>query len=178
MFVVVAAVALIVVLCGFYLSWRVTRLDRLHGRVDTSRAALEAALARRGMAVIALADAKGCDPAASRALVDAVEATHRAGEDERELAESALSGLLRKTLEDEERPFLAKTLLAEVADAAKEVHMARTFHNDAVAHTRRARRSPLVRTLRLAGRAPLPGFFEIDDEPPRLLSVPVDTDPR
>src|SRR5699024_3924561 len=105
-FVVVAAVALIVVLCGFYLSWRATRLDRLHRRVDTSRAALEAALARRGVAVLALADSKGCDPAASRALVDAVEATHRAGADECQLAESALSGLLRKTLEDEERPFL------------------------------------------------------------------------
>src|SRR5699024_12551116 len=120
-------------------------------------------------------DAKGCYPAASRALVDAVEATHRAGEDERELAESALSGLLRKTLEDEERPFLAKTLLAEVADAAKEVHTARTFHNDAVAHTHRARRSPLVRLLRLEGCAPLPGFYEIEYEQSRLSSVLVDT---
>ncbi len=41
--------------------------------------------------------------------------------------------------------------------------LARKFYNDAVAATRAARRRWLVRLLRLAGGAPLPEFFEIDD---------------
>jgi hypothetical protein len=43
------------------------------------------------------------------------------------------------------------------------VFLARRFYNDAVAVTRAARRRWLVRMLRLAGGAPLPEFFEIDD---------------
>ena len=41
--------------------------------------------------------------------------------------------------------------------------LARRFYNDAVAVTRDARRRWLVRVLGLAGGAPLPEFFEIDD---------------
>ena len=41
--------------------------------------------------------------------------------------------------------------------------LARKFYNDAVAATRAARRRWLVRLLRLAGGAPLPEFFEIDE---------------
>ena len=41
--------------------------------------------------------------------------------------------------------------------------LARRFYNDAVAVTRAARRRWLVRLLRLAGGAPRPEFFEIDD---------------
>lgn len=178
MFLAVAVTAQIAVLCGFYLSWRATRLDRLHRRVETSRAALETALERRGAAVLALAGAEGCDSASARELVDAVNTARRAGEDEREVAESALSRLLRHTLEGTEVSSFPDTLLDEVTDAAKRLRMARTFHNDAVAHTRGARRSRLVRMLRLSGRAPLPEFFEIDDEPPRPLTVPEDPGPR
>jgi hypothetical protein len=54
-------------------------------------------------------------------------------------------------------------LLAELEAAAHQVFLARKFYNDAVAVTRAARRRWLVRVLRLAGGAPLPEFFEIDD---------------
>jgi hypothetical protein len=54
-------------------------------------------------------------------------------------------------------------LLAELEAAAHQVFLARRFYNDAVAVTRAARRRWLVRVLRLAGGAPLPEFFEIDD---------------
>jgi hypothetical protein len=56
----------------------------------------------------------------------------------------------------------ADELLAELEGAAHQVFLARKFYNDAVAATRAAR-SPLVRLLRLAGGAPLPEFFEIED---------------
>jgi hypothetical protein len=57
----------------------------------------------------------------------------------------------------------ADELLTELESAAHQVFLARKFYNDAVAATRTARRRPLVRVLRLAGGAPLPEFFEIED---------------
>jgi hypothetical protein len=42
--IIIIAVALLV---GVYISWRAGRLDRLHTRLDTARAALDAALLRR-----------------------------------------------------------------------------------------------------------------------------------
>ena len=57
----------------------------------------------------------------------------------------------------------ADELLSELEGAAHQVLLARKFYNDAVAATRAARRTPLVRLLRLAGGAPLPEFFEIED---------------
>ncbi|MFI6574745.1 hypothetical protein ACIBFB_03000 [Nocardiopsis sp. NPDC050513] len=162
----VAAAVLALVLTGFYLSWRATRLDRLHHRVETARAALDAALLRRGSAVLDLASADGLPADRARALAEAATAARRAREGERELAESALSRELRSALGPLRATAHLRDRLTEVAGAARGVQLARTFHNDAVVDTRRARRSRLVRALRLAGTAPLPDFFEIDDEPP------------
>ena len=44
--------------------------------------------------------------------------------------------------------------------------MARRFHNDAVRAARALRRHRTVRWFRLAGHAPFPLAFEMDDEPP------------
>lgn len=154
------------VLLGFYLSWRATRLDRLHHRVETARAALDAALLRRAAAVLDLAADPGLEPGEARELAAAANSARRAGEGGRELAESRLSQALRAALDrphggpDPER-------LDEVTVAARGVYLARVFHNDAVSDTRRARRSRLVRLLRLAGTAALPDYFEMDDRPPR-----------
>jgi hypothetical protein len=57
----------------------------------------------------------------------------------------------------------AEELLSEMESASHQVFLARKFYNDAVAATLDARRRWLVRVFRLAGRAPMPGFFEIDD---------------
>ncbi|MFV2194826.1 hypothetical protein [Nocardiopsis sp. LOL_012] len=168
--------ALLLVLVGFYLSWRATRLDRLHHRVETARAALDAALLRRGSAVLDLAAAEGIGADRAAALAGAATAARRAAPEGREVAESALSRVLREVLEPLDPPAGLRGHLEEVDDAAKGVHLARTFHNDAVTDTRRARRSRLVRGLRLAGTAPLPDFFEIDDQPPALRPVPTPSD--
>ncbi|MEU3016078.1 MULTISPECIES: hypothetical protein [unclassified Nocardiopsis] len=163
----VAGLLLALVLLGFYLSWRATRLDRLHHRVETAGAALDAALLRRAAAVLDLAADPGLDRATAALLAAAANDARRAGEGERELAESGLSRVLRATLDG--TPTGASTdRLGEVAVAARGVHLARVFHNDAVSDTRRARRSRLVRVLRLAGTAALPDYFEMDDRQPRL----------
>ncbi|WP_017540357.1 hypothetical protein [Nocardiopsis halophila] len=167
---------LAVVLVSFYVSWRAGRLDRLHTRLETAWAALDAALSRRAAVVQEFSAGPWVEPASAVLLADAAGAARRAGDAgasgaERELAESDLSRTLRAVLEE---PGLAadcpggQAALREVEAAAKRVLLARRFHNDAVAHTRQARSRRLVRVLRLAGGAPLPEFFEIDDEPPRI----------
>ncbi|MDA2808271.1 hypothetical protein [Nocardiopsis suaedae] len=170
-----AGLVLVLVLVSFYVSWRATRLDRLHTRVETAWAALDAALSRRAAAVQEFSSGPWVEPASAVLLADAAAAARRAGSADgagaaRELAESDLSRTLRAVLEE---PGLAecpggREPLREVEAAAKRVLLARRFHNDAVAHTRQARARRLVRVLRLAGGAPLPGFFEMDDEPPRV----------
>ena len=41
---IIVLVVLAVVLWGFYVSWRASRLDRLHNRVEAARTALDLAL--------------------------------------------------------------------------------------------------------------------------------------
>ncbi|WP_083999445.1 hypothetical protein [Actinomadura kijaniata] len=160
-------------LVGVYVSWRATRLDRLHVRVETARAALDAALVRRAAVALELAASRLLDPATSLVLATAAHEARTADADGREFAESDLSRALRAVVDQPE--FAAtledrgdgKAVLDELAAAAAKVVYARNFYNDAVAAARTARSKLLIRVLPLAGKAPLPDFFEIDDDPPK-----------
>jgi hypothetical protein len=162
--IVVAAVAMF----GVYVSWRAGRLDRLHARLETARAALDAALVRRSSVALELASCGLLDPATSLLLAGAAHDA-RSASDARELPESDLTRALRAALG--QPGFLATLtgredaaeMLAELEGAAHQVFLARKFYNDAVAATRTARRRWLVRLFHLAGGAALPEFFEIDD---------------
>ncbi len=168
---IVIAVAVILFL-GVYVSWRAGRLDRMHTRLEAARAALDVTLVRRSSVVLELAASGFLDPATSVLLADAAhEARGGQGPDlaDQELNQSNLSRALRAafaqpgfqaSLDDVDG---AADLLAELEAAAHQVLVARKFYNTAVATTRDARRKPLVRLLRLAGHAPLPEFFEMDD---------------
>jgi hypothetical protein len=167
----------VVFLVGVYVSWRATRLDRLHVRVETARAALDAALVRRAAVALEVAASRQLDPATSLVLATAAHEARTADADSREFAESDLSRALRAVVD---QPDFADTLKAkddgqpvldELGGAAAKVVYARRFYNDAVAQARTARRKLLIRVLPLAGRAPLPDFFEIDDDPPLTLST-------
>lgn len=155
-----------------YVSWRATRLDRLHVRVETARAALDAALVRRAAVSLELAASRLLDPATSLVLATAAHEARTADTERREFAESDLSKALRAVAEQPgfREMLLARgdgtALLEELDAAARKVAYARRFYNDAVATTRTARRRPLIRIFPLAGRAELPDFFEIDDTPP------------
>jgi hypothetical protein len=174
----VTIIVAVAILVGVYVSWRAGRLDRLHARVETARAALDAALVRRSSVALELAACGLLDPATSLLLAGAAHDARAAGEPT-EPAESDLTRALRAGLgQPGFRAALADRgrgdeLLAELESAAHQVFLARKFYNDAVAVTRAARRSWLVRLLRLAGGAPLPEFFEIDDS-----LVGPDSDPR
>jgi len=166
-------VALVVV--GLYLSWTAGRLDRLHARIDAARAALDAQLLRRASVAQELATSGVLDPAASIVLYEAAHAARQADEDQREVAESELSQALRAVFSD---PGQVEEVRAapggaeaarELSEAVRRVPMARRFHNDAVGAARRLREHRKVRWFRLAGHAPFPMAFEMDDEPPRAL---------
>jgi hypothetical protein len=161
-------IAAAAVLLAVYVSWRAGRLDRLHARLEAARAALDAALLRRNCVAVELASSGLLDPATSILLAEAAHDA-RAGGRPREQAESDLSRALRAAFG---QPGFrvsvagsggAEELLTELEAAAHQVFLARKFYNDAVAGTIAARRRLLARALRLAGRAPFPEFFEIDD---------------
>ncbi|GLW18282.1 hypothetical protein ACFXN2_31505 [Streptomyces kronopolitis] len=164
-----------IILIGIYLSWTAGRLDRLHARIDAARAALDAQLLRRASVAQELGTAGVLDPAASIVLYQAAHEARQAEEDHREVAESELSQALRAIFEEEaqleavrEAPGGEQTI-GELTAAVRRVPMARRFHNDAVRAARAVRRHRLVRYLRLAGHAPFPLAFEMDDEPPAVL---------
>lgn len=170
---VVVAVLLVFAL---YLRSLAGRLDRLHVRLEAASATLDAQLVRRSAAAAELAYAAVLDPASSLLLADAArEAQIVAREDpvNRELAESALSSALRAALDESDVAELSTTpqraLLDEIRSASQKVLLARRFHNDVSRATLRLRRRLLVRRLGLAGHAPWPRPFEMDDDPPLAL---------
>ncbi|MFI8518035.1 hypothetical protein ACIGEZ_09455 [Streptomyces sp. NPDC085481] len=164
------------ILIGVYLSWTAGRLDRLHSRIDAARAALDAQLLRRASVAQELATSGVLDPAASIVLYEAAHAARQAEEDHREVAESELSQALRAVFGEPEQVELVRAApggeeaALELAAAVRRVPMARRFHNDAVRAARALRRHRKVRWFRLAGHAPFPLAFEMDDEPPVALA--------
>lgn len=173
--VVALAVALILVL-GWYLSFSAARLDRLHARVEAAREALDAQLVRRASVALELATSGLIDPAAGVILAAAAHWAREAPPPDRELAESDLSRTLRAVLDAEVVEAMSQTppgrnVVVELEAAAGRVELARRFHNDAVRAARTVRRQRVVRALRLAGHAPLPETFEIDDSPPELSAA-------
>lgn len=173
-------------LLGWYLSFSAARLDRLHHRVESSRAALDAQLVRRAAAAVEAAQLM--DPSSGLLLVDAAAGVLTAEGDlpsgpgdgvsrahGREEAENELSRALHATLGDPEQvtrlrgELVTSDALDVLAQACERVQLARRFHNDAVAQAQRMRRKRVVRWAWLAGRAQLPQMFEIDDSPPTGL---------
>jgi hypothetical protein len=163
----------VLIMLGWYLSFSAARLDRLHARVEAARGALDAQLVRRASVALELATSGLLDPAAGVILAAAAHWAREAPLPDRELAESDLSRTLRAVLDADVVASVAQTppgrnVMRELEVAAGRVELARRFHNDAVRAARTVRRQRVVRALRLAGHAPLPESFEIDDSPPAL----------
>ena len=160
------------IVAGWYLFFSATRLDRFHARVEGARSALDAQLVRRASVSLQLAVSGLLDPATSLLLADAAHGARDADEADREVAESNLTRALHAALAD---PGLSEALdadpaghelIVELAAASQRVELARRFLNDAVRGARVVRRKRVVRYLRLAGHAPWPPTFEMDDTPP------------
>jgi hypothetical protein len=175
----VLIVVLLLGAIGWYLSYLAARLDRLHHRVESSRAALEARLARRS--AVALRVSTQLPAPAGLRLAASAHQVLRADDEKPEppidqRAENDLTRTLHAAFADPGEvatlradPATAE-LLAELLTAGERVELARRFHNDAVAHAQRMRRKRVVRWAKLAGRAALPTMIDIDDSPPRGLT--------
>lgn len=186
----------VLVLLGLAFTWYLLtaarRLDRLHRRIESARWALSEQLLRRAQASTELASGAGLDPASAVLLRQAAFTAVDAGRDEagrgldqpfgsglagfgpaREDAESDLSRALRATLEELPADDRLRTgdALDDLAGVCFRLRLARRLYNDAVFSALQVRRGTVVRLFRLAGGAPLPRTFEIDDEPASVLST-------
>jgi hypothetical protein len=172
-------VPLVIVLLGVaaWLWWTASRLDRMHHRIDLSRAALDTALARRSAVVLELGACGWPDPPRALLLLDSAHGAREAPPEEQLRAESELSETLRAVFADadEAREGRQQPGVGELLDAlardAHQVEMARSIHDDLVTSGRRLRGTRRVRWLHLAGSAPRPEVVELDDDPPRSLPL-------
>lgn len=169
---------------GVWLTWSgANRLDRLHRKVQSTRATLDSQLVRRAAVAAELAGSGRLDPATGLLVADgAFEALGIEGWDgperEREQVESGLSAILRTALDDADEVAAITSdpagaaMVEDLAQAWYRVQLARRFHNEAVAQTQRVRRKIVVRVMRLAGHAPMPQTIEIDDAWPAAMPRP------
>ncbi|QPK78243.1 hypothetical protein G7Y31_06510 [Corynebacterium lizhenjunii] len=146
----IALVLVLVVLAvAAWAYFTATRLNRLHIRVDSALAALEAALDRRA-AVAAALDVRLEVPARAAEESHIVQGHFAARSlKERELAQAMKHAFV--------------SYPPRLVEADTRVRIAHRFYNEAVADTRALRLRPAVRVLRLGGTAPLPEFFELSD---------------
>lgn len=160
LFVAVAALLLV------YGYWTARRLDRLHARVDAAATGLDAQLRLRAEAA---ADFAGRAPITADDITRIAEAAAVASEvrrlgHDREIVENALSRTLAAAQSEGPAAFDPSTRAgAALLDAMTRASFARRFHNDAVRDALVVRERRVVRWLHLAGRAPLPSYFEMDD---------------
>ena len=159
---------LIAVLLTTWITFTLTRLDRLHARVDAAQAAMDAQLVRRAAALQHVAESPDsgvpadlrarCDAAARSALASGAADARRAD------AENAVGRAVAELAVAPE--LLRPEAAAELQEAAARVRIARRFYNDAVRDTRALRARRLPRLFRMAGRRAMPDFFDIDDTLP------------
>ena len=155
---------ILAVLLSMWITFTLTRLDRLHARVDAAWAALDAQLVRRAAALQHVAEStdSGVRPDLRRPCEQVAQAALGVeGELERQAAENAVGHMITRLAEVDEP--LHPEAEAELREGAARVQVARRFYNDAVRDTRTLRARRMPRLLRLAGRRVMPQFFDIDD---------------
>ncbi len=148
----------------WYLSFLASRLDRLHHRVETSWANLDALLQKRAAVALEIAHSDIADPASSMLLTGAAYQARDAQIQNRSQAESGLSGALGLLLEDSRHLATAadNVLLTELSVLTDKIRVAISMHTDAVSRTQMVRKKLIVRTFRLAGSAPPPVTYEFE----------------
>jgi hypothetical protein len=168
-----------------YLSSLAGRLDRLHRKIETAHAALDAQLLRRVAATQDLASSGLMDPASALVLSSAAQSAFVVDPEDdarRSLVESELTRTLGTVFESREDADeiveaawpdadVADQLVEELAVACRRVELARRFHNDVVRSCLDLRRRRISRWFRLAGHTPLPAPIDFDDTPPAGLAT-------
>lgn len=150
----------------WYLTFSATRLDRLHHRVETSWANLDALLQKRAAIALEIAHSDLADPASSMLLTAAAYQARDADIKNRSMAESGLSGALGLIISDglAHASVSEQALLQELSALTAKIRVAISIHTDAVSSTVMVRRKLVVKTFRLAGTAPLPVTYEFESD--------------
>lgn len=161
LFIAVTVVG-VVILVAWVLSYRASRIDRLHARIEGCWHALDAMLVRRSEALLELANAGILDPASALLLsygvsevleVDDRDPEHALRlERENELAVTATLVFAEAT-----GAALASVdvgMRATVEQTSRQVNVAASFYNDAVSDVIAIRDQTLTKIACLAGKAP------------------------
>jgi hypothetical protein len=166
------AALVVAVLLALYGSWTARRLDRLHARIDATGSGLDAQLRHRATSAARLADCAGVprDVVATLAPPALVAAEATGLGHDREAVENDLSRALQDVAD---RLPADVPEVATMVDAVTRATFARRFHNDAVRDALVVRRRWVVRLLHLAGHAPRPAYFEVDDSPLTIANASV-----
>ena len=159
-------IVLFIAILAWYLTFLATRLDRLHGRVETSWANLDGLLQRRAAIAIEIARSEISDPASSLLLTFAAHQAREANVRDRSQAETGLTGALGILIEgaDSISSPIELDLLRELDDLTKKIKVAIAMHVEGVDRTQMVRKKFLVRLFRLAGHAPAPVVYEFEGD--------------
>jgi hypothetical protein len=159
-------IALFIAFLSWYLTFLATRLDRLHGRVETSWANLDGLLQRRAAIAIEIARSEISDPASSLLLTFAAHQARDASVRDRSQAETGLTGALRILIEgaDSISSPIELDLVRELDELTQKIKVAIAMHVEAVDRTQMVRKKFLIRLFRLAGHAPAPVIYEFEDD--------------
>jgi hypothetical protein len=159
-------IVLLIAILAWYLTFLATRLDRLHGRVETSWANLDGLLQRRAAVAIEIARSEISDPASSLLLTFAAHQAREASVRDRSQAETGLTGALGILIEgaDSISSPIELDLLRELDDLTKKIKVAIAMHVEAVDRTQMVRKKFLIRLFRLAGHAPAPVVYEFEGD--------------
>jgi len=159
-------VIVFIAILAWYLTFLATRLDRLHGRVETRWANLDGLLQRRAAIAIEIARSEISDPASSLLLTFAAHQAREASVRDRSQAETGLTGALGILIEgaDSISSPIELDLLRELDDLTKKIKVAIAMHVEAVDRTQMVRKKFLIRLFRLAGHAPAPVVYEFEGD--------------
>jgi len=155
-----------VAILAWYLSFLATRLDRLHGRVETSWANLDGLLQRRAAIAIEIARSEIADPASALLLTFTAHQAREASVRDRSQAESGLTGALSILLENAESIStpIELSLVRELDELTAKIKVAIAMHVEAVNRTQMVRKKMIIRIFRLAGYAPEPVVYEFEGD--------------
>jgi hypothetical protein len=121
-------------------------------------------LQRRAAIAIEIARSEISDPASSLLLTFAAHQAREASIKDRSQAETGLSGALGILLETSTavQNLAEQDLLRELKDLNEKIKVAISLHVESVTRTQLIRSKWIIRTFRLAGRAPLPVTYEFE----------------
>lgn len=156
--VVLAVLVLAAAALGGWCVWTAGRLDRMHLRLETARASLDALLQVRASLAIEIAPGLG-DPASALAVMQAArDAREALAGSTAWQAQSDLSRTLRTVTLPAGEP-----LVDALVDASRRAGMARRIHNDLAGRTAELHAARRVHWFRLAGHAQAPPTVDFDD---------------